>query len=168
MSTKNTKPDFPFMVFSEAFDLPDGRNACGVLNDPNTPQEERDALRRGFNDDEEIAFATARRDTQEARHAENHRERDMIMADLRRDADGKPVRHEPKRLAGKYNVAEKKIRKWIEQLAGKTSFEPPAFGSDWRIVYHGQALRAWYRDNGKRKRKGASVCWRYGAMRYAR
>jgi hypothetical protein len=152
------KPPFPFMVFHEAFDLPDGRNRITLLNDPNTPADVKDAIRRDFKASLETAEQMAKRDTQRARHAKNHELRDRVMADLRRDLRGRPLRGEPKRVAALHDVPVLRVRKWIEQLRGKPL--PPSSSArqkrglaDWRTVYYGEALRAQNRSAARHPKK---------------
>jgi hypothetical protein len=152
------KPQFPFMVFHEAFDLPDGRNRITLLNDPNTSADVKDAIRRDFKASLETAEQMAKRDTQRARHARNHDLRDRVMADVRRDSRGRPLRGEPKRVAALHDVPVLRVRKWIEQLRGKpltpSSLSRYRWGSaDWRTVYYGEALRAQNRVAARHPKK---------------
>jgi hypothetical protein len=48
------------------------------------------------------------------------------------------------------------VRKWIEQLR-KAPTAPVTTGAlDWRAVYHGRQLRAWYRKTGRSAKKPKS------------
>lgn len=151
MSKDNQKPEYPtFMVFREAFTLPDGRDPFAVLHDPNAPTEEKDAIRREFNADSEVAESTAERDRQTGRHKKNHQRRDEALADLQLGKNGRPKRGEPKRLAGIHKVPVTTVQGWIEQWdRERRRAKLKRYPDDWRTVYHGQALRAWYRHPKK-------------------
>lgn len=153
MSAEKKKPVYPtFMVFREAFKLPDGRDPFTILNDPNAPIEEKEAIRRTFNADQEVAESTAERDRQTGRQKKNHERRDKVMADLRLGANGRPRRGEPKRLAREHKIPLATVQGWIEQWDKERSrVKPKPYPDDWRTVYHGQALRAWYRHPKKRR-----------------
>jgi hypothetical protein len=82
--TVSPKIPFPFMVFAEAFDLPDGRNRIELLNDPNTPANVKDEIRRDIEHSIDTVREYADRNTQQARHEKNHEARTRVTADLRR------------------------------------------------------------------------------------
>lgn len=126
---------YPFIVFRGS--LPEVER----LHDSNASPDEKDRARKEVNALIELAKAIADRNTQRSRHKDNHDLRDGIMAGLRRDARGKPVRGEPKRLASIHDVSPRTIQKWIEQLS-----KPPAKGADavladQRTVYYAKMLR---------------------------
>lgn len=158
MPKKPQKVDFPFMVFHEAFNLPDGSNRIDRLHDPKTPAEERDEIRRDFKTSLETVEQIENRNTQTERHAANHQLRDRVMAGLQVDACGKPKRGEPKRLADLHGLPIRKVRKWIEQLRNKSAISPSTWRSewdtaDWQTVYYGEALREQNRVAARAKKK---------------
>lgn len=160
MPKKKPPSSVPFMVFHEAFDLPDGRNRVDLLNDPNAPAADRDAVRADFHTSVEVARDIAQRNTQQARHEKNHAKRDRVLADMKRDARGGPARGEPKRLADLHGVSLTRVRKWIEQdRAGKpTTPTSPRLQwetTDWQTIYHGEALRAQQRRAGRARKKNS-------------
>ncbi|HEX4050504.1 MAG TPA: hypothetical protein VHY19_06480 [Steroidobacteraceae bacterium] len=125
-----SKLPWPFMVFREQ--VPE----LAPLADPKTSPEERERILREVKAAQEVVQRDADRNTQRARHADSHERRAKVIADLRRDANGKPLRGEPKRLAAEHHVDVAQVRKWIEQLRrsppgslqGLTSVQAYAYG----------------------------------------
>jgi hypothetical protein len=138
------------MVFAEALPQP------ARLADPNTPAAEKDLIRREVNALVETVKSVADRNTQQDRHEKHHEKRARVMADLKVDARGKPMRGEPKRLADVHDVRVAQVRKWVEQLKAAPSKGSQAIPDDWRTVYYGQALRHQRSSAASRlkKRKG--------------
>jgi hypothetical protein len=135
MAAKDAKPEWPFMVFAES--LPQ----AGRLADPNTPADERDTIRREINAVMDMVKDVADRNTQRGRHEKDYEKRARVMADLKRNALGKPLRGEPARVAELHGVRVIQVRKWIEQLKKAPRKGSAAIQGDWRTIYYGQALR---------------------------
>jgi hypothetical protein len=145
------KAPYPFMVFIEAFDTPDGTNRAELLNDPKAPPQVRDAIRADINHSIETVAAMAARNTQRDRHAEAHALRDRVMADY---VPGK--RGEPKRLVRAHpDVSVRQVRKWIAQRrkAAATPAPNTAAPPDWRTVFHGETLRHQNRQAARNPKK---------------
>jgi hypothetical protein len=135
------KIESPWMVFAEQ--VPEAQR----LNDPKTPPEEKAEIRRAINSSIDIAQSiTEHRAAQPARHAENHAERDRVMADWVRGRAG-----ERKRLSELHGVPKTRIKKWMEQLRKPPAAELPA--DDWRTVAYGQMLSHQNRQSGRRPKK---------------
>jgi hypothetical protein len=146
------KKSFGFMVFREAFNLPDGRNRITLMNDPNTPTDVRDKIRQDFNDSVDVVKEVADRNTQRGRHAANHATRERVMAGLQIDR-GKPKRGEPSRLAALHGVPVNKVRKWVEQLRTAPRSGSAAIRLTWLTVYQGESLRHRNRLAGRQRKK---------------
>ena len=129
------KPEWPFMVFAEM--VPEAER----LNDPHTPADEKERIEFRVEDDIEVVTKFADRNTQKGRHKLDIGQRDRVMGDLRRDARGKPVRGEPRRLHEAHGVPLAKVRKWIEQTLKSPRRGSESFPHDWRTVVYGQMLR---------------------------
>lgn len=137
------KVRYPFMVFAES--LPEAK----VLNDPKTPAEVRDKIRRGINTSLDIAAKVpAARKQQERRHAANREKRDRIMADW---VPGR--RGERRRLAKLHGVSDIQIKKWMEQLRKAAPTPRESAPRDWRAVYYGKQLQHQYRIAGRTPKK---------------
>ena len=158
MSPKNKKPRYPFMVFRGSIKLPDGRDPFTVLNDSNVPAQDKAKVRTWLNSERDaaldVAASTARRDTQRDRHKDEHELRAKGLALMVwNPVTNRPQRGQPKIVAGKLGVPLATVQGWIEQHDKEQRRARPKRGAtDWRAVYHGQALRAWHLRNLKRKR----------------
>lgn len=139
----------PFMVFRGS--LPE----VEVLLDPNATPEEKARARMARNDSIDVVKSFAERNTQRGRHKEDHAKRDLIMAGLKRDAHGKPVRGEPARLATLHNVSRRTVEKWIEQLSKSPTRSAEAVRADSRAVYYGKMLRHQSSVAGRQRKKRA-------------
>jgi transposase-like protein len=142
-----------FMVFSEMLDLPDGTNRAELLNNPNTPGQVKDAIRRDINQSKETVAAIAQRDTQRERHAENHERRDRVLAGLVRDQRGKPKYGEAKRLAKLHGVDVRQVQKWIQQVRKSSARPATALFDDWSTVIEGEMIREQNRAAARRPKK---------------
>jgi hypothetical protein len=138
---------YPFMVFAEA--VPQAAR----LADAKTTPDERAMILREVRDTIDIVKSVVDRNTQSGRHKKNHERRDRIMAKLRRDEHGAPVRGETKRLARRYGVSTRTVEKWIAQLRRAPARGSEAVPDDWRTVYVGEGLRHQYRVAAHRRRK---------------
>jgi hypothetical protein len=140
------KIEYPtFGVFAEA--VPDAAR----LADPSTPARERLRIEERANWAVGAARDAADRNTQLRRHAENHERRAKVMQGLRRDANGKPLRGEPKRLAGANpGVTVRQIQKWIEQLRQPALSGGEVLPDDWSTVYYGEAVLQQTREAGRK------------------
>jgi hypothetical protein len=134
-------PRSPWMAFNESLG-----GKPEALADPNTPPDVKAKIRADMNYSLETVAEVGARNR--GKWATRYELRDRVMADY---VPGK--RHEPKRLARQHNISRRQIEKWIAQLratAGKSASRAP---TDWRDVYHGEALRHHYSVLGRRPKK---------------
>jgi hypothetical protein len=132
------------MVFNESLG---GKAEALAASD--TPSDVKAKIRADIKDSLETVAEVGARNRQQGRWATRYELRDRVMAGLQRDASGKPKRKEPKRLAREHNIPVRQIEKWIAQLratAAKPALRAP---TDWRDIYHGEALRHHYRLLGR-------------------
>jgi hypothetical protein len=141
------KTPIPFMVFAEA--VPQSIR----LADSKIPPEERARLLRDVNDSIDIVKAVADRNTQSGRHKKNHERRDRVLAGLRRDEHGVPLRGEPKRLANRHRVSVRTVEKWIAQLRRTRMKGAEAVLVDWRTVALGERVRHVNQAAARKRRK---------------
>jgi hypothetical protein len=150
----NKRPGFPFTVFATAFRAPDGSNDPDRLQDPSASPDEKAEILKRLEADVRVVRKTVKRDAQLGRHESNHRERETVLTDLEWSAPGKPKRHEVKRVAQKFKVPERRVRKWVEQVrAAIAAPRVAAVPLDWRTIYHGRQLSAWYSKSARAPKK---------------
>ena len=141
-------PRSPWMVFNESLG-----GKPEALASADTPDDVKAKIRADINHSLETVAAISARNRQQGRWATRYEKLDSVMASLQRDASGKPKRGEPKRLARDHNLPVRQIEKWIAQLRASAVKLAPHASTDWRDVYHGEALRHQHRLLGRHPKK---------------
>lgn len=145
------------MVFAES--IPESIREAARLRDPNTPPAEKQRIEDALKKSAGTVEADADRINNSDRHTMNRAKRAKVMADLRRDARGKPKYGETKRLANLHDVPVRQVRKWIEQIQRGEQAPAPSTSryqlptTDWQTVYRGKAIRHRNADAGRKRQK---------------
>jgi hypothetical protein len=151
----NKKKPAVFMVFKEMLDLPDGRNRADLLNDPATPTETKDQLRRELHHAVEVVQSEADRNTQSERWAAENTLRDEVMSDYAPGKRGEPKRLLAKAVAltGRPDFPLRTVRGWIEDSRKPAKSRPGPVATTWHAVIEGEMLSQQKRNAGRTPKK---------------